>query len=89
MIKNVQFQHCNFSKVAKIMYKVISDASSVIFVPNLAEQSLEFDQEVCETSTNICTSSIMVVWIDLTLISVYAQYLRNGPNGSKVKMMFL
>ncbi len=59
VIKSVPFQHLKFSKVAKMIYNSISDVCSVIFVPNLAIQSLEFDHTWVQTWQKNFKSSIM------------------------------
>ncbi len=46
VLKSVWFQHSKFSKVAKMIYNSISDVCLVVFVPNLALDSIEFDQIV-------------------------------------------
>ncbi len=46
VIKNVRFHCSQFSKVAKMIYNSISDACMIIFVSNLAIQSLEFGQKL-------------------------------------------
>ncbi len=59
VIKSVWFQHSKFSKVAKMIYNSISDACSVVSVPKLAIESLEFDQNSIQTWQNNFISSIM------------------------------
>ncbi len=51
MIKSVWLQHSNLSKLDKMIYNSISDACPIIFVPNLAIQSLEFDWNVSSNFT--------------------------------------
>ncbi len=52
MIKNVQFQCSNISKVAKMIYNSILDYHLIVFAPNLAVQSLAFGQRLRANFTN-------------------------------------
>ncbi len=68
VIKPVQFQCSKFSKVANMIYNSTSDAYSVVFAPNLVEQSLKFYKNSVQTWKNNFTFSIMVDVDRLTLL---------------------
>ncbi len=71
-----------------MIFNSIWDACSVVILPNLAIQSLEFDQNSMQTWQN--NFSYLPLWLydlDLPLISGCVP-LRNSPNGGKVQNDF-
>ncbi len=71
----VWFHHSKFSNVTTLINSSISDVCLVVFVPNLAIQSLEFDQNSEQTWQNYFTSTMA----DLALISsVFVQSSKWG-----------
>ncbi len=82
MIKSIWFQHSKLSKVAKMIYNSISDACLIVW-PNLAIQSLEFDQNAVQTWQNNFTSSTMaltLLWFPAA--SRFAQSSKYGKSNS-------
>ncbi len=71
------FKHSKFSKVAKMIYNSTSDACSFILAPNLAIQSLKFDQNSVKTLQNNFISSTVA---DMLTSLWFLAYLHNHPN---------
>ncbi len=74
VIKSVWFTYSKFSEVTKMIYKSTWDVYSIVFVPNLAIQSPEFDQKtLCKLHKNFSHVPKWLYGLDLALISCCMQ----------------